>query len=96
MKSALAILAALAFAGCAVNRPEFIERTTATNGVVIERRLVVPSWSLWPASQSIASQRASLGKTFSLGTTEATQDGGGTNLVEALKALDSILGKLKP
>lgn len=96
MKTAIAILAALAFAGCAVNRPEFIERTTATNGVVTERRLVVPSWTLWPATQSIASQRASLGRTFTLGTTDVDQSGGGTNLVEALKALDSILGKLKP
>lgn len=96
MKTALAILAGLAFAGCAVNRPEFVERTTGTNGIVTERRLVVPSWTLWPATQSIASQRASLGRTFTLGTTDADQSGGGTNLVEALKALDSILGKLKP
>lgn len=96
MKTALAILAALACAGCAVNRPEFVERTTGTNGVVIERRLVVPSWTLWPATQSIASQRASLGRTFTLGTTDADQSGGGTNIVETLKALDSILGKLRP
>lgn len=95
MKTACLFLL-LAATGCAVNRPEFVERTTGTNGVVTERRLVVPSWSLWPASQSIASQRASLGRTFTLGTTDAAQDSGGTNVVESLRALDSILGKIRP
>lgn len=99
MKNRLALLTALAaacslFAGCAVNRPEFVEKTTSTNGVVMERRLVVSTWTLWPATSEIGKQRASLGRTFSLGQTEVEQSGGGTNVVEALKAIDSILGRL--
>ena len=82
--------------GCAVNRPEFLERTTGTNGLVTERRLTVATWSLWPASTDLAKQRASLGKTMTLGTSDLGQDGGGTNMVEALRALDSILGKFRP
>lgn len=96
MKRLALALVALVLAGCAVNRPEFVERTTGTNGVVNERRLVVSTWAFWPASQSLAAQRASLGKTFSLGTTDAAQDGGSTNVTETLNALTRLLQSLKP
>ena len=94
--SLLPVLLALVALGCAVNRPEFVERTTGTNGVTSERRLTVSTWSLWPASTDLAKQKASLGKTFTLGTSDLGQDGGGTNVVETLRALDSILGKIRP
>jgi hypothetical protein len=84
------------FSGCAVNRPEFVERTTMTNGVVVERRLTVSSWTIWPATSEIGKQRASLGKTFSLGQADIEQSGGGTNVVEALKTIDSIIRRLAP
>jgi hypothetical protein len=83
-------------AGCAVNRPEFRETVVAADGASTERRLTVATWSLWPASTDLAKQKASLGKTMTLGTSDLGQDGGGTNVVETLRALDSILGKIRP
>jgi len=83
-------------AGCAVNRPEFRETVVTADGASTERRLTVATWSLWPASTDLAKQKASLGKTFTLGTSELGQDSGGTNVVETLRALDSILGKIRP
>lgn len=91
-----ALLLALLAAGCAVNRPEFRETVVAADGSSTERRLTVSTWSLWPASTDLAKQRASLGKTMTLGTSDLGQEGGGTNVVETLRALDSILGKLRP
>lgn len=81
--------------GCAYNRPYFREMVTTSNGVVTVRELAVPTWAIWPATTSLDKQRASLGKTFSLGTTGLEQESGGTNIVEALKAIDSILGRIK-
>lgn len=89
----------LLLTGCALNRPRLSERitTTGTNGVVTvnERVLKVTSFALWPAHTELERQTASVGKTLSTGTTGLTQEGGGTNVVEALKALDSILGRIK-
>lgn len=81
--------------GCVVNRPLLTERITSTNGVVTERSLKVTSFAFWPATQAIDRQRASLGKTMSLGTAGLEQESGGTNVIEALRALDSILGKVR-
>jgi hypothetical protein len=92
----ISLLLAVMLAGCAVNRPQFYEKTTGTNGVVMERRLAVSTWTFWPATSEIGKQKASLGKTFSLGQSELDQSGGGTNMVEALKSIDSIIGKLSP
>ncbi|TXH43080.1 MAG: hypothetical protein E6Q97_34685 [Desulfurellales bacterium] len=94
----IALTASLSMAGCALNRPRLSERTTttSTNGVVTvqERTLKVTSFALWPAHTELERQTASLGKTLSTGTSGLTQEGGGTNVVEALKSLDSILGKI--
>lgn len=85
--------------GCAFNAPKFNETiaVTATNGVTTTttRTLRVPSFALWPATTTIDKQRASLGKTFSLGTTGINEDGGGTNMVEALKALSELVKAVK-
>jgi len=103
MKNALVFAAsfiatALAMAGCALNRPRLSERTTttSTNGAVTvqERTLKVTSFALWPAHTELERQTASVGKTLSTGTSGLIQEGGGTNVVEALKSLDSILGKI--
>ena len=88
----------LLLTGCALNRPRLSEETTttATNGVVAvqKRNLKVTSFALWPAHTELEKQTASVGKTLSTGTTGLVQEGGGTNVVEALKSLDSILGKI--
>lgn len=81
--------------GCAITRPHVVETTTTTNGVISRRELWLSSFAVWPGSQLIAKERASAGKTLSAGFTDAQQEGGGTNLVDALKAIDSILGKLR-
>jgi len=83
-------------AGCAFNRPRFSETIiNPTNGVTTIRTLTVPTWVVWPATSSLEKQRVSLGKTFSVGTTGLEQESGGTNVVEALRAIDSILGKIR-
>lgn len=92
----VALSAWLLFTGCASNRAEFRERTTATNGVTTERTLAVNTRTAWPATSEIGKQRASLGKTFSLGQSELSQEGGGTNVTDALRSLDSILSKIRP
>lgn len=81
--------------GCVVNRPVVSETVTTTNGVTTTRMLKVTSVALWPASQQIDKQRVSLGKTFGVGQTGMEQEGGGTNMIEALKHLDSIVGKIR-
>lgn len=91
----VALLGVLFSAGCTVNRPHFTETTTGTNGVITTRTLSVPTFAVWPATTALDKQRASLGKTFTLGTEGLREDGGGTNVVEALRALDSILGRVK-
>lgn len=94
---ALAVIAFLGLTGCAMNNPKFISETHSTNGVVEIRKLSVPTFAIWPATTDLAKQRATLGqKSFSLGTDGLKEESGGTNMVEALKALDSILGKVRP
>jgi len=73
------------------------ERTFDTNGLIVtERRLTMRSYVVWPASSSLETQRASLGKTLSVGTAGLGQEGGGTNVVAALREINSILDKLSP
>lgn len=97
MKTTLLLLVALlAGVSCAYNRPHFTETViNPTNGVTTVRTLIVPTWVLWPAVSSLDKQRVSLGRTFSVGTSGLEQDSGGTNMVEALRAIDSILGKVR-
>lgn len=82
--------------GCAVSRPTFRTETRGTNGVVEIRELRVSTYALWPATQEIAKQRASLGKTFAFGSEALTQETGSTNIIESLRALSDLVGKLKP
>lgn len=96
MKTIISLLTLCAFCGgCAVNRPSITETTTATNGVTTTRSLKVTTFALWPATTSLEKQRVTLGRTFAVGMEGLREDGGGTNVVEALKSLDSILGKIR-
>lgn len=82
------------FSGCAFNRPNFKESVAGTNGTVTTRALSVPTWALWPATSALTSQKASLGKTFSVGTSELTQEAQSTNAVEALREMRRIFEAL--
>ena len=82
-----AALGGVLASGCAVNRPVFSE--TTADGT--RRELRVSSWALWPATVDLARQKASLGKTFTLGTDGLREDGGGTNVTESLRLLKAIL-----
>ena len=92
----LAAFSCLITAGCAYNRPVLRSETRSTNGVVTVAETSVRTFALWPATSELVKQRVSNGaKSQSVGTEGLDQQGGGTNLVEALKALDSILGKIR-
>ena len=98
MKTITLLIAIAALTGCALNRPRLVEETEtpSTNGVAkVRRELKVTSFVLWPAKEEVSNQKASLGKTLSTGVSTLSQEGGGTNVVEALKSIDSILGKVK-
>ena len=97
----------LALCGCALTRPNALRHSVTTttfdasgktNSVSVDllERVSLPAFAGWPADQSIAKQRGSVGKTISAGFTEAEQTGGGTNLVDALRAIGGILGNLRP
>ena len=91
----LALVAAVcsALAGCSISNPQFLERVTATNGVVTEKSLRVTQWAMWPATQSVAKQRASLGRTFSFGSEGMEQESTGTNAVELVKSAAGAFGE---
>lgn len=91
-----AAVAALFMSGCSLSRPVITETVTATNGVATSRSLRVTQFALWPATQTVAKQRATLGKTFSFGSEGLELDGGGTNLVDAFNAATRLLNAAKP
>ncbi len=92
---ALGLLLALSATGCAYNRPSLTETITGTNGIITTRTLTMRSYVVWPATSALEKQKATIGKTMGVGTEGLGQEGGGTNVVEALRAIDSILGKLR-
>lgn len=97
MKTLSLLLVAFVFAGCALNRPRLTERTVGTNGVVTEKTMKVTSFVLWPARESVANQKASITKaSMSTGVGSIDQEGGGTNMVEALKEVKGILQLVRP
>lgn len=95
MKTLALIGIAICFVGCAINRPYIAEKSTGTNGVVNERIVKSTSLALWPATTELSKQRVSAGKTLTVGTDGLSETTGGTNVVDALRALDSILGKIR-
>ena len=96
MKSTLALLVALSLAGCSLSRPVITETTTATNGAAVSRSLRVTQFALWPATATVAKQKATLGKTFAFGSEGMELDGGGTNVVEAFNAATRLINAAKP
>lgn len=84
--SLLAVVAALITSGCAFNK------VTMRDG---PKETTVRTYAFWPATGSVTSQKVSNAKTtMSVGQTGLEQQGGGTNVVEALKAIDSILSRI--
>ena len=83
--------------GCSWNRPVLRSETHHPDGTVEIRVMKIATFAIWPAETDLAKQRATLSdKSFLVGTEGLKESGGGTNMVEALKALDSILGKVRP
>lgn len=85
------LLLPLLLCGCVVARPYARETTITTNGVVTTREIGLTSFAIWPGTISIEKQRASLGKTMNLGQVNFEAETGGTNVVESLRHIDSIL-----
>ena len=84
--------------GCAMNHPKITAVTYYPDGRKEERTIDVRSYAIWPATTEVAKQKATL--TPKLGLTTGSdlihEDSTSTNSLEALKAIDSILGKIKP
>ena len=89
---------ALGSSGCAMNHPKITATTFYPDGRREERVIDIRSYALWPATTEVAKQKAAL--TPKLGLTTGSdlihEDSTSTNSLEALKAIDSILGKIKP
>jgi len=102
MKRIVLFLACVGVSGCLVNRPYVHEETTSTNtnGVVTltKRTMKTTTGALWPASGEIAKQNvAASPKSWKIGQVGIDGEStGGTNGVEALRVVDSILGKVRP
>jgi hypothetical protein len=90
MTKLLLLCCACCCAGCVVSRA----RLTETTADGTQRELRLNNYAGWPATQTLDKQRASIGKTLSAGNSGLEQGTGSTNVVEALKALDSILSKI--
>jgi len=91
----LVAVSLLLVSGCAYNRPTIRTETKSTNGTVTISETSARTFAVWPATSTVERQKLSNGKTQSIGTDGLEQQGGGTNLVEALKAIDSILGRIR-
>jgi len=91
------LAAAFVWCGCAINAPYLTETTTravGTNTVeTTHRAMRIPTVALWPATATLESQKAALGKTLSVGTVGERADGGGTNITQTLVELNKLLGR---
>lgn len=97
MKRLLIAIPLLALCGCAVTRPHVLCIETDTNGCIISRKEIwLPAFVVWPGTQVISKQRGSIAKTVSAGVVDSQQDSGGTNLVDALRAIGGILNTIRP
>jgi len=101
MKNILPLL--VICSGCAYNRPVLIETTTVhnTNGVitVTDRKLTMRSYVLWPASSELGKQKASLGKTLTVGTEGLGQESNSTNalaMVQGVAEIFKAIASMKP
>lgn len=76
--------------GCAFNKVE-LGSSQGTNTTTA----VIRTYAIWPASVGLDKQKASAGKTLSIGTEGATLEGGGTNMVSAINGLVELMKLLK-
>ena len=98
----VAILVAAALAGCSLNRPyvhsvtedKHLDGTTTTT----TQTMKATTLATWPATADVQKQSISASKSaWRVGQSGIDADGaGGTNGVEALRVVDSILGKIRP
>ena len=89
------LLFAFVLSGCAINKPHMREEIIGTNGVRTIRELRATSYAIWPATQNVEKQKVTLGKTFAVGTEGITQETGGTNVTETVKALSDLLKNIR-
>lgn len=95
--AALLILACLFFAAaCTTSRQRITEEIRMTNGTVTIRSIDAEATVLGDGEQTLAKMTLSAGKTLSVGMHGVEQTAAATNAVEALRSIDSILGKLRP
>ena len=95
MKKLLCLSCLLVLSGCAMHHPRLMTETRTTNGVVTIQQLSVSTWALWPATTEIAKQKASVGKTLSLGVEGLREESGGTNVAGALRELRELIQVLR-
>lgn len=93
----IALVACIAafLTGCSINNPKFVREIHHTNGVVEIERMSVPSIAAWPATVDLAKQRASLGKTFTLGTDGLREETGSTNVSETIREMRLFIQSLR-
>ena len=98
----IGLLAVLLFAGlwvwpgCAVSRPYARSETVSTNGTTTIRVMKSTTFALWPASQHLSKEILVNGEKQALNESALVQKTDSTNVTEAPKAIDSIIGKIKP
>ena len=85
----------LILSGCARMSQTLTTTTTATNGAVEIRESRVVGFALFDSKNTFDALRVSNGKTHSIGLKGVDQEATSTNAVEALRAIDSILGKVR-
>ncbi len=90
----LVLLGLSVWPGCALTRPFVESTTTGTNGVISHNVLKTTSFAFWPATQTMGKEVLANGDKQKLSSSELKQETGSTNVVEALRSLDSILGKV--
>ncbi len=90
---------ALVFSGCAYNRPHLSETVvvavSGTNGTITTttttREMTLRSYTILTSTESVAKQKASIGKTMGVGTEGLGQDAIGPNAARILEAWGNAL-----
>lgn len=97
MKAAYVIILALALAGCARFHTKQTDQSFTEDGKPLRSITTrAASSTLFTSKSQLANFKAQqTDKTQSATVGSLTQESSGTNTVEALRAIDSILGKIK-
>jgi hypothetical protein len=93
-----AIFSLLFVNGCAIKSNNLSYVRTMPDGTREEHTLRTTVKAAWPASTEVSKSKDGVSSkgALSSGSDSISQEAGGTNVVDALKALDSILSKIKP